>query len=130
MARPTDQERLEKMDKKIQQMQARKHQLKNRVEQRERKARTHRLIQVGAIFESYIVDTRGINGKKEVLSPEQAKKIAFRSAEYIKENMEDILKTDVEKSMEQGKTVYEIEGEKIIIPDTNAKYNKENEDDI
>lgn len=54
---------------------------------------------------------------------EQAEKIAYRSAEYIKENLDDYLKTDVEKSKKQGKIVYELPEEKLTFPNTNAEYN-------
>jgi len=55
MARPTDQERLKKSDKKIEQTKAKKELLQRRIKQGKRKARTKRLIEVGAIFENYIV---------------------------------------------------------------------------
>lgn len=110
MARPTDEERLERMSEKIEEIKARKQRLQAKIKERERKARTRRLIQVGALFEKYLMN------KGEELHPEQAEKIAFRSAQYIKENMNDYLKTDVKKSKKQGSIAYEITEEKIIIP--------------
>lgn len=126
MARKTDEERLKELEEKIEQAKAKKQQIKSRLSQKARKERTRRLIQIGAIFEGYFV------GKDNELPPEQAEKIAYRSAEYIKENLEDFLKTDVEKSKEQKRVIYEEEEEKIKIPikkGEDYKVNKEGEEE-
>jgi hypothetical protein len=49
--RKTPQERLEEMEQKMEQLKAKKLQLQAQVSQQERKARTRRLIEIGAIFE-------------------------------------------------------------------------------
>jgi len=51
MARKTDEERLQELEKKIGQAKAKKLQIERRMKEKERKERTRRLIQVGAIFE-------------------------------------------------------------------------------
>ncbi|NOJ74077.1 DUF3847 domain-containing protein [Paenibacillus alvei] len=49
--RRSTEERLEELDKKMEQLKAKKQQLRAQVSQKERKERTRRLIQIGAIFE-------------------------------------------------------------------------------
>lgn len=117
MARKTDEERLKEIDKKIEQAKAKRQQIESRLKQKERKERTRRLIQVGAIFEKYF----------EIEGQEQAEKVAFRSAEFIKERLDDFLKTDVEKSKQNNKIVYEMEEEKLIIPHEQADYKAKQE---
>ncbi len=51
MARKTDEERLQELEKKIEQAKAKKLQIERRMKEKERKERTRRLIQVRAIFE-------------------------------------------------------------------------------
>lgn len=58
-------EQLEEINKKIEQMKARKQKLQSQLSQKERKERTRRLIQVGAIFEKYF-ETQSIE-EAEVL---------------------------------------------------------------
>lgn len=52
-----NQEKLSKIEEKIKQLQAQKHTLLAREKEKERKARTRRLIQIGAIFDSIGIDT-------------------------------------------------------------------------
>lgn len=117
MGQKTHGEKLQELDTKINQLIARKELMKNRFKERERKQRTRRLIQVGAIFEKYF----------EIEGQEQAEKVAFRSAEFIKERLDDFLKTDVEKSKQNNKIVYEMEEEKLIIPHEQADYKAKQE---
>lgn len=49
--RPTPEEKLAKIEEKISQLKAREQQIKTELNQKERKARTRRLIEIGAIFE-------------------------------------------------------------------------------
>ena len=56
MARKTDEERLKELEKKIEQIKVQKQQVESRLKEKERKERTRRLIQVGAIFEKYFDD--------------------------------------------------------------------------
>ena len=42
-----------KLEEKMEQLKARKQQIESRLKEKERKERTHRLIQIGAIFEKY-----------------------------------------------------------------------------
>ena len=49
----TDEERLKELEEKMEQMKVQKQQVESRLKEKERKERTRRLIQVGAIFEKY-----------------------------------------------------------------------------
>lgn len=40
----------------------------------------------------------------------------------MKENKNELMKIDIEQSIENNKIVYELSEEKLIIPDTNAEY--------
>ncbi|KAB3587237.1 hypothetical protein GAY21_23525 [Phocaeicola vulgatus] len=53
MARKSEQERLREVEQKIEQLRAQKQQLETRVKEKERKERTRRLIQIGAVFEKW-----------------------------------------------------------------------------
>ncbi|MEB8615820.1 DUF3847 domain-containing protein [Bacillus cereus] len=53
MARKSEQERLHEVEQKIEQLRAQKQQLETRVKEKERKERTRRLIQIGAVFEKW-----------------------------------------------------------------------------
>ena len=50
-------EKINKLDEKIKQLQAQKNSLIAREKEKERKARTRRLIQIGAIFDNIGIDT-------------------------------------------------------------------------
>lgn len=52
--RKTEIERIKDLEEKIAQMKAQKQRLENRQKEKERKARTRRLIQIGALAEKYI----------------------------------------------------------------------------
>jgi len=96
MARKTDAERLLELEKKMEQLKARKQQVESRMKEKERKERTRRLIQVGAIFEKYF----------DIEDVDQAEKIAVAVQDFVKQNKEQILKElDSEKSKEKGKIV-------------------------
>ncbi|UED78113.1 hypothetical protein [Brevibacillus sp. DP1.3A] len=53
MARKSETERLQELDKKIEQLRSQKQQIEVRVKEKERKERTRRLIQIGAVFEKW-----------------------------------------------------------------------------
>lgn len=53
MARKTEEERMMDLDEKIKRMQLEKQRLANQVKQKERKERTRRLIQIGALMEKH-----------------------------------------------------------------------------
>lgn len=53
ISRRTEEERLAELDQRMEQLKAKKQQLQAQINQKERKARTRRLIQIGAIFEQY-----------------------------------------------------------------------------
>ncbi|MFB5285368.1 hypothetical protein [Peribacillus sp. Hz7] len=100
MARKTDAERLRELEKKMEQLKARKQQVESRMKEKERKERTRRLIQVGAIFEKYF----------EIEDVDQAEKVAFAVQDFVKKNKEEIFKKlDLEKSKEKGE-IFEKEG--------------------
>ncbi|WP_451541579.1 hypothetical protein [Streptomyces sp. NPDC003631] len=63
MARKTEEERLLEMDEKIKKMQAEKQRLANQLKEKERKSRTKRLIQIGALMEKHLK----IEGEEEAI---------------------------------------------------------------
>lgn len=87
MARRTDEERLKEIEKKMEQMKARKQQVETRLKEKERKQRTKRLIEVGAIFEKYF----------EIEGKEEAEKIALAYQSNILKKKNEILKKDIEE---------------------------------
>jgi hypothetical protein len=91
MARKTDEERLRELEEKMEQMKARKQQVENRMKEKERKERTRRLIQVGAIFEKYF----------DIVGVDQAEKLAFGLKEVVEKNKEKLLNMNLEKSKEE-----------------------------
>lgn len=107
MARKTDAERLENYAKKIKQMETKKERLAKQLKEKERKARTRRLIQVGAIFEDYF----------DIEDKEQAEKYAIGLIKVVKNNRDKLDNIDVEKSKENGKIVYKEAEERLIIPE-------------
>ena len=92
MARKTDEERLKELEKKIEQIKVQKQQVESRMKEKERKERTRRLIQVGAIFEKYF----------EISDVDQAEKIAFALKKQVENNREKILSIDLEKYKEKA----------------------------
>ena len=95
MARKTDVERLRELEEKMEQMKAKKQQVESRLKEKERKERTRRLIQVGAIFEKYF----------DIVGEDQAEKVAFGMKEIVEKNKEQLLNIDVETSKEKNKMV-------------------------
>ena len=90
MARKTDTERLLELEKKMEQLKARKQQVESRMKEKERKERTRRLIQVGAIFEKYF----------DIEDVDQAEKIAFGMKGIVEKHKEKLMTIDLEKSKE------------------------------
>lgn len=111
MARKSDEERLRELEEKIEQTKAKKQQIASRIQQKERKERTRRLIQVGAIFEKYF----DVNGEEE------AEQVAYGMKDVVSKNKDKLKNIDVEKSKEQGSLVYKVGKEKLIIPDGNPE---------
>ena len=95
MARKTDVERLRELEEKMEQIKARKQQVESRLKEKERKERTRRLIQVGAIFEKYF----------DIVGVDQAEKIAFGMKEIVEKNKEQLLNIDLEKSKEKNEII-------------------------
>lgn len=115
MARKSDAERLEELEIKMNQIKEKKEQIANRLKEKERKKRTRRLIQMGAIFEKYF----SLNDSAE------AEKVAFGLQKRVEKNREELLKIDVEKSKEANEIVYEETEESLIIPENPPnEYNK------
>ena len=92
MARKTDAERLLELEKKMEQLKARKQQVESRMKEKERKERTRRLIQVGAIFEKYF----------NIEDVDQAEKIAFGMKEIVEKHREKLISINLEKAREKG----------------------------
>lgn len=105
--RKTDEERIQELENKMEKIKARKQQIASRIQQKERKQRTRRLIQVGAIFEKYF----GIVGE------DQAEKIAYGMKDAIEKHRDKLLSIDVEKSKKENKIVYEFQEEHLLKPD-------------
>jgi len=105
--RKTDEDRLQELEEKMEQIKARKQQVENRIKQKERKERTRRLIQVGAIFEKYF----------EVEGEEQAEQVAYALKNYVDKNKSNFLNIDLEKSKEKKEIVYKEGVEGLIMPE-------------
>lgn len=117
--RKTDEDRLQELEEKIEQIKAKKQQVENRIKQKERKDRTRRLIQVGAIFEKYF----------EVEGEEQAEQVAYFLKTYVDKNRSNFLNIDLEKSKEKNALVYKEGVEGLIMPeDKNTGYNTKKEE--
>lgn len=117
MARKTEEERLKELDEQMEKIKARKQKIESQLRTKERKERTRRLIQVGAIFESYF-------GKG--LDEEEAEKIAFAIKDHVRNNKDKIAKIDIEKSKEaesQG-LKYPVFEEKVIVPNNKNEGHK------
>jgi hypothetical protein len=107
VARKTDAERLQELEDKIEQIKVRKQQVASRIAQKERKERTRRLIQVGAIFEKYF----------DIIGEDQAEKVAYGMKDTVGKHKEKLMNIDVEKSKEANKIVYEVQEERLIMPE-------------
>lgn len=90
MGRKTDQERLQELEEKMEQIKKKKQQLANRLQVKERKERTRRLIEVGAIFEKYF----------EIEGQEEAEKIAISLKNYVETNKDKFLSLTKEELLE------------------------------
>ena len=91
MARKTDRERLQELEEKMEQMKARKQQVESRIKEKERKERTKRLIEIGAIFERHF----------EITSKEEAEKIAWGFKKVINNRKEDLAKLSIDELKKQ-----------------------------
>ncbi|EWG08402.1 hypothetical protein [Cytobacillus firmus] len=107
MPRKSDEERLQELEKQIEQMKARKQQVASRIQQKERKERTRRLIQVGAIFEKYF----------DIVGEDQAEKVAYGMKEAVQKHKDKLLNIDVEASKKANKLIYEVQEERLIMPE-------------
>nr|WP_181717882.1 hypothetical protein [Sporosarcina sp.] len=117
--RKTDEDRLQELEKQIEQMKARKQQVENKIKQKERKERTRRLIQVGAIFEKYF----------EIEGEEQAEQVSYALKTYVEKNKSSFLNIDLEKSKEKDAIVYKEGVEGLFIPEVkNTGYNTKKEE--
>lgn len=107
MARKTDDEKLQELEEKMAQIKAQKQQIANRIQTKERKERTRRLIQVGAIFEKYF----------DIVGEDEAEKVAYGLKDRALKHKNDLLRIDVEKSKELNEIVYEEQQERLIVPE-------------
>lgn len=110
--RKTDDERLQELEEKMAQIKAKKQQLASRIQSKERKERTRRLIQVGAIFEKYF----------DIIGEDQAEKIAYGMKTVVEKNKEKLLNIDVAKARSKNENVgvvYDVPEEKLIVPEGN-----------
>ncbi|MFJ7936893.1 hypothetical protein [Sporosarcina sp. NPDC096371] len=117
--RKTDEDRLRELEEKMEQMKAKKQQVANRIKEKERKERTRRLIQVGAVFEKYF----------EIKGEEEAEQVAYGMKNAVEKNKSKLLNIDVEKSKEKKEIVYKEGVEGLFIPEVkNTGYNEKKED--
>ncbi|WP_457298064.1 hypothetical protein [Peribacillus simplex] len=72
-------------------MKAQKQQVESRIKQKERKERTKRLIEIGAIFEHHF----------EITNKEEAEKIAWGLKKVVTNRKEDLLKLSIEELRNQ-----------------------------
>lgn len=107
MVRKTDEQRLRELEDKVKQLDAQREKIASRLKEKQRKERTRRLIQVGAVFEKYF----------DIEGEEEAEKVAYGMKDAVKKHKENLMKIDVEKSKAEGKVVYEMPEEKMIIPE-------------
>ncbi|CAM3891906.1 hypothetical protein [Lederbergia lenta] len=91
MTTRTDEDRLKELDEQMEKIKARKQQIANRMRDKERKARTKRLIEVGAIFEKHF----------EFEGQEDAEKIALALSAYVANNKEKLLSLTKEELKEK-----------------------------
>ncbi|MED4534226.1 hypothetical protein ABET51_15720 [Metabacillus fastidiosus] len=114
MARKTEEERLRELDEQMEKIKARKQQLESRMREKERKARTKRLIEVGAIFEKYF----------DIVGEDQAEKIAYGMKELVEKHKVKLLDIDVERSKKANKVIYQT-GEEVYLPSDKQKTEKQ-----
>ncbi|MCM0627522.1 hypothetical protein M5J14_23940 [Lysinibacillus sp. OL1_EC] len=93
MARKSDEERLRELEEQMEKIKARKEQVASRLKEKERKARTKRLIEIGAIFEKHF-DIEG--------GQEEAEKLALGFKQSVLKNKEKVLSMSKEQ-IEQSK---------------------------
>lgn len=94
MVRKSDEEKLRELEEQMDKIKVRKQQLEGRLKEKERKARTKRLIEVGAIFEKYF----------DIKGQEEAEKLAIGMKPYAMKNKEKILtmtKEQLERQLEE-----------------------------
>ncbi|HLU20991.1 MAG TPA: hypothetical protein VKZ77_00745 [Bacillaceae bacterium] len=106
MGRKSNGEKLQELNTKISQLEARKERMLNRFKEQERKERTRRLIQVGAIFEKYF----------NIVGIEEAEKIAIGLNKTVKKHKDELMKINVKKSKQQNAIIFESQEESLIIP--------------
>lgn len=85
MARMTEEERLQKLQEKMDKLKVEKQKLESRVKEKERKERTRRLIKIGALIEKHF-DVRG---------EEEAIKLIASFQEPVMKNKEKINQLDI-----------------------------------
>lgn len=103
MARKTDNERLKELDEQLEKIKARKQQVESRLKEKERKARTKRLIEVGAIFEKYF----------EFEGQGEAEKIAMAFQKNVLKNKEKVLGMSLDQIKEANQKVESKQPEKV-----------------
>ncbi|WP_411335133.1 hypothetical protein ACK1LH_21055 (plasmid) [Metabacillus indicus] len=104
MARKSDNERLQELENQMEKIKARKQQLENRLKEKERKERTKRLIEVGAIFEKHF----------QIESKEEAEKLALSLKKYVLENKEKVMKQNLKQLREHDQKQTNREKEQVV----------------
>lgn len=91
MTRKTDNERLQELEEKMEKIRAQKQQMESRIKEKERKERTKRLIEIGAIFEHHF----------EIKSKEESEKIAWGFKHLVARKKENLFKLSIEEVKQQ-----------------------------
>ncbi|MGG3806411.1 hypothetical protein [Metabacillus fastidiosus] len=94
LGRKTEEERLLELDEQRPTIKARKQQLESRMREKERKARTKRLIEVGAIFEKQF----------EIEGQEGAEKLVLVLKKSVLKRKEKIMRMDIEQLRQQNES--------------------------
>lgn len=110
MARKTDDERLLELEEQLEKIRVKKQQVANRIKEKERKERTRRLIQVGAIFEKYF----------DIVGEEEAEQVALGFKDAVHKHKSQLKNIDVDKSKKENRVIYK-EGVEV---DTNKDKKK------
>lgn len=105
MARKSDEERLRELEEQMDKIKARKQQLESRVKEKERRARTKRLIEVGAIFEKHF----------RIEGQEEAEKIALSLKNYVAKNRDKFLSLTKGQLEEINRTTEEQKREETTV---------------
>ena len=91
MARMTEEQRLQKLQEKMEKLKLEKQKIESREKEKERKERTRRLIKIGALIEKHF----------EIKSEEEAILLVASLKEYVLKNKEKVNQQDINVAREK-----------------------------